>query len=220
MVFASEVLQREAGMPGFVENSPIDLTLYAPAVRREARSDRFVIGRCSRDVDFKYAEGDPTVFRRLAARGCTVRLVGATCLEPVLGGVPGVELLPAIPQSAVPAFLASLDCFVYRTASRYQEAYGRVVAEAMACGVPVVVESRVGASKHIEHGVNGFIADTDEAVLAAVEALRNDRALRASMSAAARATIAEVHTEETQRRILDFYLRPLGARASPVHATA
>jgi glycosyltransferase involved in cell wall biosynthesis len=103
------------------------------------------------------------VFRQLAARGCTVRLVGGTCLNPLLGSVANVELLPGIPRSAVPNFLAGLDCFVYRTSSRFQEAYGRVVAEALACGVPVIVESRVGASKHIEHGVNGFIANTDAA---------------------------------------------------------
>jgi glycosyltransferase involved in cell wall biosynthesis len=209
MVYASEVLEREAGIPGFVENSPIDLAAFAQRAARAHRPDRFVVGRCSRDVDFKFAEGDPQVFRRLAERGCTVRLVGATCLRQSLGALPSVELWPEIAQSAIPDFLAGLDCFVYRTSSRFQEAYGRVIAEAMACGVPVVVESRVGASKHVEHGVNGFIADTDEDVLAAVERLRADPALRASMSAAARATIARAHTPESTQAIVDFYFRPL-----------
>lgn len=208
MVYASDVLQREAGIPGFVEDSPIDLAAFARGVTRTTRPDAFVVGRCGRDVDFKYAEGDAAVFRELAARGCSVRLVGGTCLGAKLGDTAGVELLPEIPQRRIPEFLAGLDCFVYRTAPSCQEAYGRVVAEALACGVPVVVEARVGASKHIEHGVNGYIANTDAEVIAAVERLRLDPALRASMSAAAKASIARAHTPEQKRAIVDFYFRP------------
>ena len=208
MVYASEVLESEAGVPGFVENSPIDLAAFAPCAKRAHRADRFVVGRCSRDEDFKYSDGDPGVFRALVERGCTVRLVGATCLRRELGSLPNVELWPESPQTAIPEFLSSLDCFVYRTSSRFQEAYGRVVAEAMACGIPVIVESRVGASKHIQHGINGFIANTDEEVLAAVGRLRADPALRASMGEAARATIARTHTPESTRAMVDFYFRP------------
>jgi glycosyltransferase involved in cell wall biosynthesis len=220
MVYASEVLQREVGIPGFIETSPIDLSVYAPDPGRTNGADRFVVGRCSRDVDFKYAESDPAVFRELAERGCTVRLVGATCLQPELGSVRNVELWPEVAQSAVPEFLAGLDCFVYRTSSRFQEAYGRVIAEAMACGVPVIVESRVGASAHIDHGVNGFIANTDAEVIVAVERLRRDPALRSSMSRAARATIASVHTDEQAKAIVDFYFRPPGASPHRLAAAA
>jgi glycosyltransferase involved in cell wall biosynthesis len=220
MVYASEVLEREAGMPGFVEDSPIDLASFAPCAKRRHRADRFVVGRCSRDVDFKFAETDPAVFRTLAGRGCTVRLVGATCLRPVLGSLANVELWPEIAQGAIPEFLSGLDCFVYRTSSRFQEAYGRVVAEAMACGVPVIVESRVGASKHIEHGVNGFIADTDAEVISAVEQLRDDPALRVGMSAAARRTIAQVHTPESTRAMVDFYFRPPEGARDPIRLAA
>jgi glycosyltransferase involved in cell wall biosynthesis len=208
MVYASEVLEREAGIPGFVENSPIDLEAFTARDAEPRPAGPFVVGRCSRDVDFKFAESDHAVFRELAARGCVVKLVGATCLRPMLGSIPGVELTPEISQEAVPAFLAGLDCFVYRTSSRFQEAYGRVVAEAMACGVPVIVESRVGASKHIEHGVNGFIANTDAEVVAAVERLRTEPALHAAMSAAARRTIAAVHTPEQAEALVNFYFRP------------
>lgn len=220
MVYASEVLEREAGIPGFVENSPIDLASFAPHASRAQRVGRFVVGRCSRDVDFKFAETDPAVFRTLAERGCTLRLVGATCLQPVLGALPNVELWPEIAPGAIPEFLAGLDCFVYRTSSRFREGYGRVIAEAMACGVPVVVESRVGASKHIEHGVNGFIADTDAEVIAAVDRLRREPALRASMSTAARATIDQAHTRENTRAIIDFYFRPAQESADAVGLAA
>lgn len=204
MVYASDVLAQEAGIPGFVEHSPIDLAIFD---RRDApaRREDFVVGRCSRDRPFKYAPTDPQVFAELARRGCRVRLVGGTCLRALLAESAQVELLPEMPQRDVPAFLAGLDCFVYRTAPERREAYGRVIAEAMACGVPVIVERRVGASKHIEDGVNGFIADTDEEVLAAVERLRADAALRKAMSTAARETIAREAGPERRQAIVDFY---------------
>jgi glycosyltransferase involved in cell wall biosynthesis len=43
--------------------------------------------------------------------------------------------------------------------SVYLEAFGLVVAEALALGVPVVVSDRAGAASLVEHGVNGFVVD-------------------------------------------------------------
>jgi glycosyltransferase involved in cell wall biosynthesis len=43
--------------------------------------------------------------------------------------------------------------------SIYLEAFGLVVAEALALGVPVVVSDRAGAASLVEQGVNGFVVD-------------------------------------------------------------
>ncbi|NVO07636.1 MAG: glycosyltransferase family 4 protein [Rhodoferax sp.] len=43
--------------------------------------------------------------------------------------------------------------------SVYLEAFGLVVAEALALGVPVVVSDRAGAATLVEQGVNGFVVD-------------------------------------------------------------
>ena len=43
--------------------------------------------------------------------------------------------------------------------SIYLEAFGLVVAEALALGVPVVVSDRAGAAALVEPGVNGFVVD-------------------------------------------------------------
>jgi glycosyltransferase involved in cell wall biosynthesis len=43
--------------------------------------------------------------------------------------------------------------------SVYLEAFGLVVAEALALGVPVVVSDRAGAASMVENGVNGFVVD-------------------------------------------------------------
>jgi len=51
------------------------------------------------------------------------------------------------------------DVFVYP--SRY-DTFAMVVAEAMACGLPVVVGKGIGAAEWIHHGENGFVCDPKE----------------------------------------------------------
>ena len=45
---------------------------------------------------------------------------------------------------------------------KWNEAYGNVVVEAMACGVPVVAYKRGGPSEIIQHGKNGFLVTPDD----------------------------------------------------------
>ncbi len=44
---------------------------------------------------------------------------------------------------------------------QWEEPFGMVVIEALACGTPVVAMNRGAVSEIIEHGVNGFLADTE-----------------------------------------------------------
>jgi glycosyltransferase involved in cell wall biosynthesis len=46
--------------------------------------------------------------------------------------------------------------------SVYLEAFGLVVAEALALGVPVVVSDRAGAASLVEQGLNGFVVDMSQ----------------------------------------------------------
>jgi len=45
---------------------------------------------------------------------------------------------------------------------KWNEAYGNVVVEALACGVPVVAYKRGGPSEIIQHGKTGYLADPDD----------------------------------------------------------
>ena len=47
---------------------------------------------------------------------------------------------------------------------KWNEAYGNVVVEAMACGVPVVAYRKGGPSEIIKHGHTGFLVDPDNKV--------------------------------------------------------
>jgi UDP-glucose:tetrahydrobiopterin glucosyltransferase len=45
---------------------------------------------------------------------------------------------------------------------KWNEAYGNVIVEALACGVPVVAYKRGGPSEIIQHGQTGYLANPDE----------------------------------------------------------
>jgi len=136
-------------------------------------------------------------------------MMGAICLGKALKGAESIELLPAGVQEPH-IFLKSLDCFYYRTSVWWTEPYGRVVAEAMACGLPVVCEDRGGYVELIDHGRNGFLFNTDQEAFDILLHLKEDQALGQSIGRAARATIEEIYSPARRAEIINFYLRPTG----------
>ena len=53
-------------------------------------------------------------------------------------------------------------CRVLINTPKWNEAYGNVIVEALACGVPVVAYKRGGPSEIIQHGQTGYLADPDD----------------------------------------------------------
>jgi len=206
VVYASNWLQRSAGRPGVVHPSLIDLDRFRPDDPGGRRGDRpFVVGRLSRDIAEKHHPADPALYRCLAADGIRVRIMGGRSLEPAIGQVEGIELLPECSQDPV-AFLQGLDCFVYRTADHLTEAFGRVVIEAMACGLPVVCHQHGGYTEVIEAGKNGFLFETNAEAMTIIQRLRSDPRLRESIGNAARETVGQLLSPERRRAMADFYL--------------
>jgi glycosyltransferase involved in cell wall biosynthesis len=73
------------------------------------------------------------------------------------------------------------------------EAFGLVVTEALACGLPVIITPNVGAGDLIADSREGFIVPicSSEAIADRLSTLHRDRDLLAAMSQNARATAEE-----------------------------
>lgn len=207
VVYASPWLERSARLPGVVHPSLVDLGRFVPRARGTADgSGWFTVGRLSRDIPEKHHADDPRFYGRLVAAGCRIRIMGGTCLTEQLEGAMGVELLPPCTEEPE-VFLQGLDCFFYRTASRLTEAFGRVVVEAMACGLPVVCENRGGYVDLIDSGRNGFLFDSEEHAFDTLLRLKADRKLREVIGLAGRETVQALLSPQRRRAMADFYLR-------------
>ena len=73
-----------------------------------------------------------------------------------------------LPTAQLQAELGS--CRALLNTPKWNEAYGNVVVEAMACGVPVLAYRRGGPGELVQPGVNGWLVDPDD-VTALAEAV-------------------------------------------------
>jgi glycosyltransferase involved in cell wall biosynthesis len=106
----------------------------------------------------------------------------------------------------IPEILAALDVLVH--CPNAPEPFGRVVAEAMAVGKPVVAARAGGLPEIVEHEVTGLLVPPGDpsACAAAVMRLLADPALRARLGAAGRVHAA-AHFDPAihAQRVLDAY---------------
>lgn len=130
-------------------------------------------------------------------------------------GVGGrTRFLGAVASTRVPEVLAALDVVVLPSVGTHSwaEQFGRILAEAMACGVPVV-GSRCGEIPEVI-GPAGDLVDRGDPqqLAAALERLLLDRNLRARRRAAGRARVLERFTQaRVAERTVAFYEELAGA---------
>jgi phosphatidylinositol alpha 1,6-mannosyltransferase len=93
-----------------------------------------------------------------------------THVKPLIGGEgPALEeMKEMMPDAEFAGFLkgeelarayASSDLFFFPSET---ETFGNVTLEAMASGLPCIVADATGSKSLVEHGVNGYLAETDK----------------------------------------------------------
>jgi glycosyltransferase involved in cell wall biosynthesis len=124
-----------------------------------------------------------------------------------LAGALGVEdrvvLHGPLPVEAMSRRYAAADALLFPAI--WDEPWGLVPLEAMACGVPVIATGTGGSADYLRDGVNALLVPRDDpaALADAVGRLAEDAVLRARLAAGGRAT-AEAHAAvEADARVCD-----------------
>ncbi len=211
-VDAGRVL-RDKGYTGPMTVIPqfgVDPALFAPAALRPAgrQGGRFVIGFAGRLI---VAKGILILLKALATLGgdWELRVVGvgeaqaqARELATRLGIAERVAFLGQQPSTAMPEMLRSFDLLVVPslTTPRWKEQFGRLLVEAMACGVPVI-GSDSGEIPHVIGDAGIVVPEGDaEALRNAILRLRDDARERADLAQAGRARVLDLFTQEAVAR--------------------
>jgi glycosyltransferase involved in cell wall biosynthesis len=123
-----------------------------------------------------------------------------------------VSLRSRVPSAEVPALLRDLDVVVLPSVSTpsWKEQFGRVLVEAMACGIPVVGSSS-GEIPHVIGDAGIVVPEGDAAALAdAISRLRADADLWRQLSERGRARVLGRFTHaRVAARTRDAYLQAL-----------
>lgn len=121
-----------------------------------------------------------------------------------LGAAPGVRYLGYVPESELPPLTAGATIFVYPS---LYEGFGLPVAQAMACGVPVVA-SNVSSLPEVV-GEAGLLVDPQSTaeIRGAAERLLLSPSLRAELAIRARQQAARFRWERTAAASASFFER-------------
>ena len=190
----------------------VDLETFAPppggAPRRRAAGTRarlLLVGAWER-------KGLETAIEALAAMRADAELLAVgsgpaaryLSLAARLGVADRVRLEP--PRADIADVMRAADVFIFPT--RY-EPFGMVIAEAMACGVPVVTSAVAGAAELMRDGESGRVLPDPRdarAFAAAVDAILADEDARIAMGRAARSAVQDLGWDRIAARTLDVYL--------------
>jgi len=137
----------------------------------------------------------------------TLLLVGTGMDEALLKertskeGIPDVVFAGFIDYDQLPKYLGISDLFVLPS---YDDVWGLVLNEAMACGLPVITTNKTGASADlVKDGVNGFVVKekTPRELCDAMRKIVGDDALRRTMAESSRRIISNFDLHNTAQGV-------------------
>jgi glycosyltransferase involved in cell wall biosynthesis len=133
----------------------IDTDTFHPGPRRSGRFRILFVGRLELCKGLQYLL---QAFSRLKSSAVELWLVGPIMpeIKPLLDKTHDqrVRVLGPVAQAELPALYQSADVLVFPTV---YDAFGLVILEAMACGIPVIATEHSAAPDIIDEGSDGFI---------------------------------------------------------------
>jgi hypothetical protein len=149
-----------------------------------------VVGRISRADTDKYSVNTWPIYRRIPHPIRARLMAWDRRIEKKLGPPPPwAECLPANAEPA-PEFFGKLHAML-QVNGQAEENWPRSGLEAMATGVPVVVQNAWGWREMVRHGRTGFLASNDEELAYYAARLAYDEDFRLRMAARARRALED-----------------------------
>ncbi len=120
-------------------------------------------------------------------------------------------------RTDLPVFLKSFDCLAL---SSYFEGWGRVVVEAMAAGLPIVMTDVGLAGELVHNGREGLVVAVDDETgfAGALATMAGDQVFRTSMGKRAQNTVSELLNHSREKYLADYrasFVRLMSAKKNP-----
>ncbi|GIF47289.1 glycosyltransferase involved in cell wall biosynthesis [Asanoa ferruginea] len=117
-------------------------------------------------------------------------------------GVGGVELTGALDRTEIRTLLAGADLYL---SPAPRESFGIAALEARSAGLPVIARAGTGVADFIHDGVEGWLVDSDDGLIATVAALLDDPGRLSAVAAHNRAVAPRVHWQSVLDRADALY---------------
>jgi len=187
LMFTSRAKARRFGCDTIVVPPPVDLAAFDAAPRKAARPSATIrVATVGQDGRRVVTADDTPLLQAIAEHAGELALLDPGPLRFHVGMSAAVHCIGR-GELPVGAFLAETDVYFHRVHPWWAEDEGRLLFGAMALGVPVLCHRSSIYAEYVDDGVDGWLYDDDATVLAAIDALRADRARLAQAGDAAQA---------------------------------
>lgn len=181
-------------VPLVVLPPPVDIDKYL-SVERNYDQLILTVGRHSR-ISLKYPDDPVTMYERLSEK--TIARFSFMAAHPKIFKRffnDGRFTFKALDSMDVAEYLKSIDIYLAIINPKTKDQGPRVLMEAMASGLPCIVEGRDGMKDRMIDGVTGYLVKSEEEAIDRVVELLNDRDKRIKMGQAARRIAATFRPE-------------------------
>lgn len=189
----------------------VDQRVFYPKEKKAARnelniaSDKFVVLFVGRLVEVKGIKELIQAAAKLPE--ITFIIIGdgplATYVQQISDKNPNIQFMGKVVNHKLPVYYNAADILI--VPSTHEEGFGRVILEALSCGLPVIGANRGGIKEILNPDIGILIDITPENIVRALKKIKNDRVRLNKMQKKAVIYAKESFNNENIDQIIKYY---------------